>query len=77
MKILFDNPIKANIWIIIAIMLLVLIGGVFYWVQIRPSMIRSNCYKRAKKLSNEFTSLTVSYLYRDCLMENGLRVEDL
>lgn len=56
---------KKQHWILIVIGLL-LIGGVFYWYQYRPSEIRKRCSADLK------TGTAYDKIYNDCLRKNGL-----
>jgi hypothetical protein len=74
--------------IILSLLVLVLLGGgAFYWVELRPSKIKAECNKWAmseeKKESNsaldmalrgELTLISKDYetLYNQCLREKGI-----
>jgi hypothetical protein len=64
--------------ILIGVCILFLLSALFYWFQIRPSMIRSSCWKsfvKNAKSGNESNGANISY--RICLVENGMKPEDL
>lgn len=69
--------------IVISLTLLVLIlAGIFYWFEWRPSQIRKNCYDSAIK--NPFNNLKtfndteserrseLNFIYQNCLRMEGL-----
>ena len=59
-----------------------LIGG-FYWFQLRPSNIRKDCYQTVLALrdrrpsDDELTIKEGNNYYRRCLVEHGLKAEDV
>ena len=57
------------------LILLVLIGLLFYWFQVRPSQIRKKCYEIVKAKSRKL--LEHNLVYRSCLVENGMKAEDI
>lgn len=58
-----------------------LIAFMFYWSQVRPVIIRKQCFNKineqASKQSSGFTNSLTNYLYRTCLTEHGLKPENL
>jgi hypothetical protein len=66
--------IKLNDWKF-GILIIIFIGGFFYWFQVRPSRIYSLCNKSAlnsvKTLSNP-TKIEYDFLYESCLRNKGL-----
>ncbi|MBI2049857.1 MAG: hypothetical protein HYT35_00140 [Candidatus Staskawiczbacteria bacterium] len=83
-KILKDNWFKLSLLIIIVIA----IGGAFYWFQLRPIQIRKDCFSRVEKVKNgevksdkfnmdealarEGVQKAIDILYNNCLIEKGL-----
>ena len=56
---------------------LILLAGLFYWLQVRPSSIKKSCHRESinqASLENSFESATERYnaLYERCLNRNGL-----
>jgi hypothetical protein len=72
------EKIKKYWW---AIIIVLFIGGSFYWFQWRPSIIRKDCYDTAreeaiKKLDREdkkFNGDDYDTYYKWCLEKNGLK----
>ena len=64
---------KNILYLLIA---LILIGGWFYWFQIRPSNIRKRCYIEAfmgiKFHEEKETREGRNNLYKQCLVKNGI-----
>jgi len=64
----------------IIIICLIIIGGVFYWFQFRPSQIKKDCAKWSKGESYdhmgggqfELNDDTYDIKYKQCLREKGL-----
>lgn len=61
-----------------------IIAVLFYWFQLRPSMVRQKCYsytleKREERVNSEkpLTNKEANNYYRRCFAENGLKPEDL
>lgn len=64
--------------ILIGVFILFLLSTLFYWFQIRPAKIRSYCWKsfvENAKSGNGGNGANISY--RICLVENGMKPEDL
>lgn len=62
--------IKANqSAVIIAAVILILVGGWFYWYEWRPSQIRKECAKISVRTG---TLRTIEGIYSNCLRKNGL-----
>lgn len=65
--------VKLNDWKFI-ILIILIVGGAFYWLQIRPSIIKRNCFNfvtdslRGESASNE----SYNFGYNFCLHKNGL-----
>ncbi len=54
--------------------------GTFYWIFIRPSQVRSQCWLVVKDKINapgEITRLDANDAYRFCLTKHGLKPEDI
>lgn len=71
------------IWICSVLTLFILLSlfiGWFYWFQWRPVQIRKDCMLKLKKFSKEnniYTPKSTTVFYRMCLIEQGLKPEDL
>jgi len=66
---------KINSWKFIIVFILV-IGGIFYWYEIRPSIIYSNCHYEAMKYKrNGLIQAKNNYEfgYERCLKRHGFR----
>jgi len=64
---------KKFILVIICLIIIVL-GLLFYWFQIRPAQIRKECASKSEVVTGEF-SWQVEILkkrYDDCLLKKGL-----
>lgn len=68
----------------IAVFIILLFLGWFYWFQWRPAQIRQECiqktYEERGKRKAEGSTLTLfegNNLYRKCLVEHGLKAEDV
>lgn len=68
-------------WFLIAALwaLILILVFAFYWNRVRPVNIRKMCAERARKLSTQFKSGTLSdifelnqALYADCLRRHGI-----
>ena len=58
---------KANEWKVF-LLIIILVGGVFYWYEIRPAQIRSECtYKTLKANTNNY-----DHFYKSCLTYKGI-----
>lgn len=76
-------------FITLVLILLLIVGGVFYWFQYRPSEIRKKCIaiaKEGKNLSGVFEKYDLytsrgfeqaNRDYSDCLVGEGLKPEKL
>lgn len=64
--------------IVHGLVILVILGGAFYWFQWRPSQIRKECYNSAiKNPFNIYNSeserrANLNFVYGNCLKRNGL-----
>jgi CHASE3 domain sensor protein len=56
--------------VLLIILLLGILGGIFYWFAYRPSEIRKSCYEETRETSRRIRDDE----YRRCLMKNGLKV---
>lgn len=50
--------IKLNNWKFV-ILIIIIIGGCFYWFSVRPAIIYSNCNIKAKEILYEKDNLTI------------------
>lgn len=78
------NMNESRYKIFLILLILLLIGGWFYWFQIRPSNIRQKCYaytlqKREERINSNdrLTNEEANNYFRRCLVENGLKAEDM
>jgi hypothetical protein len=55
----------------ILVFLFLVAGGLFYWYEYRPSMIRKKCAAAAEKLSNK-DEYIYEIVYRHCLRSCGI-----
>lgn len=56
-------------------LILLLIGGLFYWFELRPSNIRSYCnwsVRWGPDKSNRLTVELYDFLYKSCLRSKGI-----
>lgn len=67
---------KVHPWFI----LLLLLVGWFYWFQWRPQQARKDCIKfvyQKRDEPGELRLLEANQFYRNCLIEHGMKAEDL
>jgi hypothetical protein len=57
--------------IILIVFLLSVAGGLFYWYEYRPSMVRGLCSEFAEKESGK-DLFVYEIIYRHCMRKNGL-----
>ncbi|KKU81028.1 MAG: hypothetical protein UY07_C0027G0009 [Parcubacteria group bacterium GW2011_GWA1_47_8] len=50
----------------IIILILVVLGGAFYWYEWRPTQIRKDCFNTSQDFSDK------QEFYKNCVMGNGL-----
>ena len=62
--------LKVPLLILIALFFLIA-GGLFYWNEYRPSMIREACSEFAEKESGK-DLFVYEIIYRHCVRKNGL-----
>ncbi len=55
--------------------IIILIVASFIWFEIRPAIIRKNCYQSANRDKNQYNSF--ASLYTGCLITSGLDAEIL
>jgi len=73
-----------NLKYIVLIVLLV-VGGLFYWFQYRPSEIRKHCVRLVQEFEGEYyvkhgvfpSNEGSNDIYRQCLVGKGMSPEDL
>jgi hypothetical protein len=65
--------------IFLGLMVIAILGGLFYWFEWRPSQIRKECYDSAIKNPFKNPNATESerrselnFIYENCLKMNGL-----
>jgi uncharacterized protein YxeA len=78
---------KNKIWfnrnwfkIALLIVLVIVIGGAFYWYELRPSIIKKSCYnvaveaaiKKANNVDKKFSKDDYDVYYKWCLQKKGL-----
>lgn len=79
MKKLKEILIKLNNWKFI-ILIVLIIGGAFYWYSLRPSIIKKDCYSEAREKAIIKSDLPDKKIYKDdfdtyykwCLESKGL-----
>ena len=70
--------------IILGIILLLILGGIIYWYEVRPAMIRNQCsWKAWNKMSNVWEkglgglptvySAYYELIYRNCIRNKGIK----
>lgn len=72
-----NNPLLI---MILTIIVIVSLGGLFYWYEYRPSNIRKDCMAYVQEAVNrpgELTREGANTKYRACLLRNGMKAEDL
>jgi hypothetical protein len=69
---------------VIVIALLLIIIGLFYWYEWRPNQIRKSCFSQAKEYAQkrraegkDLSNALGNSLYRLCLVEQGMKPEQL
>lgn len=79
----FKEALKKYWWILL---IALIVFGLFYWYQIRPSYISSVCYRMAVEKAIEkakeetgietgkFRSSDYDFYYKLCLMKKGIRI---
>ena len=58
---------------------LLIIAGLFYWFQVRPSNIRKACYSEVEekyKSSGSVRKENLNLTFGVCLTRNGMKAED-
>jgi len=61
--------------LIILIFVLLIAGGLFFWYEYRPSMIRAECSIEAEKRANK-DEYVYEIIYRHCLRTHGIEYID-
>lgn len=67
---------KMLLILFVTFVLLVIVGGAFYWYEIRPSEIRRNCEAYANSQDAWDTEESNNF-YRMCLLRNGMAPESM
>ena len=67
--------LKVPLLILIALVFSIA-GGLFYWYEYRPSMIREACSEFAEKESGK-DLFVYEIIYRHCVRKNGLEYHTL
>jgi hypothetical protein len=57
--------------IILIVFVFSVAGGLFYWYEYRPSMVRETCSKFAEKEADK-DLFVYEIIYRHCLRKNGM-----
>lgn len=59
----------------IILILLLVLGGCFYWFQLRPTLVKKECYKSSQTQIGKFSwnTQTNEYIYNECLLRYGLK----
>jgi len=57
--------------IILIFVLLIVGGGLFFWYEYRPSMVRARCSTEAEKMSGK-DEFVYEIIYRHCLRKHGI-----
>lgn len=64
----------------VLVIIVLITAGWFYWFQYRPQQIRKNCLGQVRKWateSKEYTTSRANARYRICIIESGMKGEDL
>lgn len=70
-SITMKEKIKKYWWIVLIVFV---VGIMFWWFQLRPSYICSFCSKEAKRMTNNnVTSQRYEIYYEACLRDHGLK----
>jgi hypothetical protein len=56
--------------VVVAVLLLLFVGGAFYWYDYRPSVIRAQCSMEAEKRADK-DDFVYEMIYRHCLRAHG------
>lgn len=57
--------------LVILIFAVLIAGGLFFWYEYRPSMIRARCSIEAEKMANK-NGYVYEIIYRHCLRSQGI-----
>ncbi|MCL5023506.1 MAG: hypothetical protein M1497_09105 [Nitrospirae bacterium] len=60
-----------RLFIALAVLVLLLAGGWFFWFQYRPSMVRARCAAEAEKRADK-DEFVYEIIYRHCLRKCGI-----
>lgn len=53
----------------IIIIILIILGFVFYWYEYKPNKIRKNCFNNSQYMSASYQDT----FYKNCVMGNGIK----
>ena len=75
-----NNSMNKKTIAILSILIIFILGAIFYWFQWRPTQIRKNCYNSAIKNPFKNPNATelerrskLDFIYQNCLKMNGLK----
>jgi hypothetical protein len=69
---------KRTALVTIVVMVLLLLGGVFYWYELRPMLAQKACVEQATDATQRYspTSVTGEFrfnqVYQRCMLERGI-----
>jgi hypothetical protein len=67
-----EKVIRGFKWqLVIFVIALLISGGLFYWYEYRPGVIRAKCSAEAEKLSAK-DEFVYEIIYRHCLRNQGI-----
>ncbi len=61
--------------LMILVLVLLIVGGLFFWYEYRPSMIRARCSIEAEKMANK-NEYVYEIIYRHCLRSHGIEYSE-
>ncbi len=60
---------------VLIILSLLVGGGLFFWFEYRPSMVRAGCSAEAERMSDK-DEFVYEIIYRHCLRKHGIEYQD-